>query len=122
MTGCLIMKLSKMVATALGGTLTLLQIAHLKGYIKTRHHVDWNKMAKYSNTTTDKLEKKHRHKSNSGFEKFQDCVVKTFMFRGNLKQAFPRHRLFLSQKYIVNNSNCVLDKFFTSCIQFKAAF
>jgi hypothetical protein len=34
MTGCLIMKLSKMTATALGGTLTLLQIGHHKGYKK----------------------------------------------------------------------------------------
>jgi hypothetical protein len=56
------MKLSKMAATVMGGTLTLLQIAHHKGYIKTRHQVDWHKMAKYANTTADKLKKKHHLK------------------------------------------------------------
>ena len=42
-TGYVTMKVGKMAATALGGTLLLLQIAHHKGYVK----VDWNKVMKY---------------------------------------------------------------------------
>jgi FUN14 domain-containing protein 1 len=53
MTGYLTIKQGKMVATAIRGTLLLLQIAHHKGYIK----VKWNKMAKDSNTMADKLKK-----------------------------------------------------------------
>jgi FUN14 domain-containing protein 1 len=39
-TGYLTMKVGKMAATAVGGSLLLLQIAHHKGYVK----VDWNKV------------------------------------------------------------------------------
>ena len=36
--GYLTMKAGKMAATAIGGTLLLLQIAHHKGYIKVRYY------------------------------------------------------------------------------------
>ena len=56
-----------MAATAIGGTLLLLQIAHHKGYIK----VDWNRMTNDSLSIADKLKKKLHIRSKSGFERFQ---------------------------------------------------
>jgi FUN14 domain-containing protein 1 len=53
MKGYLTIKQGKMLVTAIRGTLLLLQIAHHKGDIK----VEWNKMAKDSNTVVDKLKK-----------------------------------------------------------------
>merc|ERR1712055_180832 len=52
--GYLTMKVGKMAATAVGGSLLLLQIAHHKGYIK----VDWNKMTQDSTSVADKIKKK----------------------------------------------------------------
>merc|ERR1719293_122066 len=52
--GYLTMKAGKMAATAIGGSLLLLQIAHHKGYIK----VDWNKVSNDSVTMADKLKQK----------------------------------------------------------------
>ena len=40
-----------MAATAVGGSLLLLQIAHHKGYIK----VDWNKVSKHTNKRINSL-------------------------------------------------------------------
>merc|ERR1719429_117783 len=65
--GYLTMKAGKMAATAIGGTLLLLQIAHHKGYIK----VDWSRMTEDSASVADKIKKKLHIQSKSGLEKFQ---------------------------------------------------
>ena len=44
--GYVMMKVGKAAATAIGGSLLLLQIAHYKGYIT----VDWNRMANDSSS------------------------------------------------------------------------
>ena len=52
--GYVMMKVGKAAATAIGGSLILLQIAHHKGYIQ----VDWNRMANDSSSFTDRLKDK----------------------------------------------------------------
>ena len=98
------MQAGKMAATAIGGTLLLLQIAHHKGYIKVRltiikwriqnsplyqyghkhlnmtvigkmKQVDWSKMTEDSATVADKIKKKLHIQSKSGLEKFQVIIV-----------------------------------------------
>merc|ERR1719150_2126534 len=71
-----------MAATAIGGSLLLLQIAHHKGYIK----VDWNKMTNDSATVADKLKKKLHIQSKSGFEKFQEWSAKNIYLADKLKK------------------------------------
>jgi len=82
--GYMTMKLGKMAATAVGGTLLLLQIAHHKGYIK----VDWNKMAGDSSSMADRLKKKLHIKSKSGMEKFQDFAAENIYVAGGFTGGF----------------------------------
>ncbi len=56
--------------------------------LKTRHQVDWNKMANDSNTMADKLKKKLHLKSKSGFEKFQDFASKNIYVAGGFTGGF----------------------------------
>eukprot|EP00090_Calanus_glacialis_P030800 TRINITY_DN5006_c0_g1_i1.p1 TRINITY_DN5006_c0_g1~~TRINITY_DN5006_c0_g1_i1.p1 ORF type:complete len:150 (-),score=56.07 TRINITY_DN5006_c0_g1_i1:164-613(-) len=82
--GYLTMKAGKMAATAIGGSLLLLQIAHHKGYIK----VDWNKMTTDSASMADKIKKKLHMKSKSGFEKFQEWSAKNVYLAGGFTGGF----------------------------------
>jgi len=82
--GYMSMKLGKMAATAVGGTLLILQIAHHKGYIK----VDWNKMTNDSSSMADKLKRKLHLKSKSGMEKFQDFAAENIYIAGGFTGGF----------------------------------
>merc|ERR1719309_500460 len=82
--GYLTMKAGKMAATAIGGTLLLLQIAHHKGYVK----VDWNKMTSDSATVADKIQEKLHIKSKSSMEKFQDWSAKNIYLAGGFTGGF----------------------------------
>ncbi|XP_023336105.1 FUN14 domain-containing protein 2 isoform X1 [Eurytemora carolleeae] len=73
------MKLGKMAATAIGGTLLILQIAHHKGYIK---------MTTDSSSMAEKLKKKLHIKSKSGLEKFQDFAAKNIYVAGGFTGGF----------------------------------
>jgi len=78
------MKLGKMAATAIGGTLLVLQIAHHKGYIK----VNWDKMTNDSTSMADKLKKKLHIKSKTGMQKFQDFASKNIYVAGGFTGGF----------------------------------
>lgn len=82
--GYTMMKVGKMAATAIGGTLLILQIAHHKGYIK----VDWNRMTNDTSSMADKLKKKLHMKSKSGFEKFQDFAAQNIYVAGGFTGGF----------------------------------
>merc|ERR1712203_998988 len=82
--GYLTMKAGKMAATAIGGTLLLLQIAHHKGYIK----VDWSKMTEDSTSVADKIKKKLHIQSKSGLEKFQEWSSKNIYLAGGFTGGF----------------------------------
>lgn len=84
MAGYMTMKVGKMAATAIGGTLLLLQIAHHKGYIK----VDWNKMTNDSTSMADKLKKKLHIQSKSGMEKFQEFAAQNIYVAGGFTGGF----------------------------------
>lgn len=51
-TGFLTMKVGKLVAISVGGSIILLQIASNEGYIT----IDWNKLTKKANKLADKAE------------------------------------------------------------------
>merc|ERR1711997_899667 len=57
--GYLMMKVGKAAATAVGGSLILLQIAHYKGYVT----VDWNRMANDSSTFSERMKDKLKLKT-----------------------------------------------------------
>ena len=82
--GYVTMKVGKMAATAIGGSLLVLQIAHHKGYIK----VDWNKMTNDSATLADQMKDKLKIKSKSGFEKFQEFAAKNIYLAGGFTGGF----------------------------------
>jgi len=84
LTGWVTMKVGKMAATALGGTLLVMQIAHHKGYIK----VNWNKMTDDSASVADKIKDKLRLKSRSGLEKFQDFAAENAYMAGGFTGGF----------------------------------
>jgi len=84
MAGYMTMKLGKMAATAIGGTLLILQIAHHKGYIK----VNWDKMTNDSTSMADKLKKKLHIKSKSGLQRFQDFASKNIYVAGGFTGGF----------------------------------
>merc|ERR1712112_591614 len=84
LSGYCVMKAGKMAATAVGGTLLLLQIAHHKGYIK----VDWSKVSNDSVTMADKLKQKLHIKSKSGFEKFQEWSAKNIYLAGGFTGGY----------------------------------
>merc|ERR1719293_590296 len=82
--GYVTMKAGKMAATAIGGSLLLLQIAHHKGYIK----VDWNKMTNDSASMADRIKKKLHIKSKSSFERFQEWSEKNIYLAGGFTGGF----------------------------------
>lgn len=98
-TGYMTMKIGKMAATAVGGSLLLLQIAHHKGYIK----VDWNRMTNDSASVADRVRDKLRLKSRSGIQKFQDFAAENvYLVRNVILTAHPQQ------------INCVLMPFIFS--------
>ena len=98
--GYLTMKAGKMAATAIGGSLLLLQIAHHKGYIKVILNnlpdqktyplcqVDWKKMTSDSASVAETLKEKLHIKSKSSFEKFQEWSAKNIYLAGGFTGGF----------------------------------
>merc|ERR1711970_126873 len=82
--GYLTMKAGKMAATAIGGSLLLLQIAHHKGYVK----VDWNKMTNDSSSLANQVKEKLHLRSKTGMEKFQDFAAKNVYIAGGFTGGF----------------------------------
>jgi uncharacterized membrane protein (Fun14 family) len=78
------MKVGKMAATAIGGSLLLLQIAHHKGYVK----VDWNKMTNDSSSLASQVKEKLHLRSKTGMEKFQDFASKNVYVAGGFTGGF----------------------------------
>merc|ERR1719270_1260641 len=65
--GYLAMKIGKAAATAIGGSLILLQIAHYKGYVK----INWNQLTNDSQTICDQMRDKLSKNTKSGVQKFR---------------------------------------------------
>jgi len=82
--GYVTMKVGKMAATAIGGSLLLLQIAHHKGYVK----VDWNKMTNDTSSMADNIKKKLHIKSKTGMEKFQEFAAQNIYVAGGFTGGF----------------------------------
>ena len=61
-----------------------LQIAHHKGYIT----VDWNKMTEDTSTLADRMKRKLRLKSKTGFEKFMDFASENVYLAGGFTGGF----------------------------------
>jgi FUN14 domain-containing protein 1 len=82
--GYLMMKVGKAAATAVGGSLILLQIAHYKGYIK----VDWNRMANDTSSLSDRVKDRLRIQSRSTIDKFNDFAKKNIYLAGGFTGGF----------------------------------
>lgn len=66
--GYLAMKVGKAAATAIGGSLILLQIAHYKGYVK----INWNQLTNDSQTICEQMREKLSKNTKTGVQKFQE--------------------------------------------------
>jgi len=66
--GYLAMKVGKAAATAVGGSLILLQIAHYKGYVK----INWNQLTNDSQTICEQMRDKLSKNTKTGVQKFQE--------------------------------------------------
>jgi len=84
MAGYFTMKVGKAAATAIGGSLLLLQIAHHKGYVK----VDWNKMSNDTKSMAGVMKDKLQMNTKSGFEKFQEFAAKNVYVAGGFTGGF----------------------------------
>merc|ERR1719334_461455 len=62
--GYLAMIIGKAAATAVGGSLILLQIAHYKGYVK----INWNQLTNDSQTIREQIQDKLAINTKSGFQ------------------------------------------------------
>ena len=82
--GYVMMKVGKAAATAVGGSLILLQIAHYKGYIT----VDWNRMANDSSTFSERMKDKLKLKTRTTGEKFFDFAKKNIYLAGGFTGGF----------------------------------
>merc|ERR1712001_57967 len=82
--GYVMMKVGKAAATAVGGSLILLQIAHYKGYVT----VDWNRMANDSSSFSDRVKDKLRIQTKSTGEKFMDFAKKNVYLAGGFTGGF----------------------------------
>jgi uncharacterized membrane protein (Fun14 family) len=78
------MKVGKAAATAVGGSLILLQIAHYKGYIT----VDWNRITNDSSSFSDQVKDKLRIRTKSTGEKFMDFAKKNVYLAGGFTGGF----------------------------------
>merc|ERR1712047_226866 len=84
MSGYIMMKVGKAAATAIGGSLILLQIAHYKGYIT----VDWNRMANDSTSITDRMREKLRLQSRTASNAWADFAKKNVYLAGGFTGGF----------------------------------
>jgi len=66
--GYVAMKVGKAAATAIGGSLILLQIAHYKGYVK----INWNQLTNDSQTICEQMRDKLSKNTKTGVQKFQE--------------------------------------------------
>jgi len=66
--GYVAMKIGKAAATAIGGSLILLQIAHYKGYVK----INWNRLTSDSQNIAEQVRDKLAINTKTGVQKFQD--------------------------------------------------
>jgi FUN14 domain-containing protein 1 len=82
--GYLTMKVGKMAATVVGGTLILLQIAHHKGYVK----VDWNRMSDDTSGVADRIRDRLRMRSRNGYERFRDVAGQNAYLVGGFTGGF----------------------------------
>ena len=82
--GYMTMKVGKMAATVIGGSLILLQIAHHKGYVQ----VNWNRMNSDSQTLANQLKEQIRGRSRSGMEKFGDFAAQNVWLAGGFTGGF----------------------------------
>ena len=82
--GYVAMKLGKAAATAVGGTLILLQIAHYKGYVK----INWNRLTNDSQTIAEQVRDKLSKNTQTGFQKFQDFASQNVYLAGGYAGGF----------------------------------
>merc|ERR1712004_945744 len=84
MSGYVMMKVGKAAATAVGGSLILLQIAHYKGYVT----VDWNRLTNDSSSFSDRMKDKLKIQTKSTGEKFADFAQKNIYLAGGFTGGF----------------------------------
>merc|ERR1711997_200951 len=84
MSGYIMMKVGKAAATAVGGSLILLQIAHYKGYVT----VDWNRITNETSSLTDRMKQKLRLQTKSTGEKMMDFAQKNIYLAGGFTGGF----------------------------------
>merc|ERR1712004_459377 len=82
--GYVMMKVGKAAATAVGGSLILLQIAHYKGYVTA----DWNRITNDSSSFSDQVKDKLRIRTKSTGEKFMDFAKKNVYLAGGFTGGF----------------------------------
>lgn len=66
--GYIAMKVGKAAATAIGGSLIFLQIAHYKGYVK----INWNQLTNDSQTIAEQVRGKLSRDTKTGVQKLQE--------------------------------------------------
>merc|ERR1712088_510135 len=76
--GYVMMKVGKAAATAVGGSLILLQIAHYKGYVT----VDWNRITNDSSSFSDRMREKLRLQSRTASNAWADFAKKNVYLAG----------------------------------------
>ena len=84
MSGYIMMKVGKAAATAVGGSLILLQIAHYKGYVT----VDWNRLTNDTSSLSDRMKQKLRLQTKSTGEKMLDFAQKNIYLAGGFTGGF----------------------------------
>merc|ERR1719245_2381205 len=82
--GYIMMKVGKAAATAVGGSLILLQIAHYKGYVT----VDWNRITNETSSLSDRMKQKLRLQTKSTGEKMMDFAQKNIYLAGGFTGGF----------------------------------
>ena len=82
--GYVMMKVGKAAATAVGGSLILLQIAHYKGYIT----VDWNRVANDTSSFSDRMKDKLKLRTRTTGEKVLDFAKKNVYLAGGFTGGF----------------------------------
>merc|ERR1719365_368371 len=75
--GYVAMKVGKAAATAIGGSLILLQIAHYKGYVQ----INWNQLTNDSQTICEKMRDKLSKNTKTGFQSFRNSHRKTSIWQ-----------------------------------------
>lgn len=65
-------------------SISVLQIAHHKGYIK----VDWNKITNDTSSVAERMKDKLKIKSKTGLQKFQEFSAKNVYLAGGFTGGF----------------------------------